>query len=232
MVVVNSRPRVWGLAVCWEQQACSLRLCPQKGDRRPTWRPLHAVLRHSRTSASVSCWFPLLQRTPARPDLHSDAWRSCQFPRSVCPDCHMSTPPVRCVRRLSCVHSPSQVHPLAVTCSFAQSGVFAGCHVCPPAVTCVSASCHVSHSPSQVSVHQLSHVCVSRLSRVHSPSQLCPRRLSHVCLLAVTYPVPPVRCVFTGCHVCPLAVTSMIPIGGSGHVISLNLPLSPHGERN
>lgn len=201
MVVVNSRPRVWGSAVCWEQRACSLRLCPQKGDRRPTWRPLHAVLRHSRTSASVSCWFPLLQRTPARPDLHSDAWRSCQFPRSVCPDCHMSTPPVRCVRRLSRVHSPSQVCPLAVTC------VSAGCHVSTPPVRCIHWLSHV-HSPSQVCL--LAVMCVRWLSRVCPPAVTCPippvRYLSTSCHMCVSVgchvSTPPVSCVSAGCHMC------------------------------
>jgi len=73
---------------------------------------------------------------------------------------------------------------------------------------CVPAGCHVSTPQS---------VCACRLSRV------CPPAVT--CVSAVTCPLPPVS-------VCLPAVGSMIPVGGSGHIISLTLPLSPHGERD
>lgn len=100
---------------------------------------------------------------------------------------------------------------------------------------CVPAGCQVS-TPQSVCACRLSRVCP--LSHVHSPSQcvpagchVCVRWLSRVCppaltcVSAVTCPLPPVS-------VCLPAVRSMIPVGSSGHIISLTLPLSPHGERD
>lgn len=85
--------------------------------------------------------------------------------------------------------------------------------------------------------HQPDLICmVTPGSRASSPS---------VCLLVVTCPLPQSACVrqLSRVHwlqvcvhqlsrVCLPAVMSMIPVGGSDHIISLNLPLSPCGERN
>ena len=100
-----------------------------------------------RTGASASCWFSSAAEDPSLTNQYSDAWWSCQFPRCVPAGCHVSTPQSVCACRLS------RVCPPAVTC------VSAGCHVC--------VRCHMSTPPSQ---------CVSAGCRVHDP---CRRLWPH-----------------------------------------------------
>ena len=115
----------------------------QKGDRWPTWRPLHAVLHHGAPALQCPAGSPPLRRTPARP--------IC----ALTPGGHASSPRV-------CLP--------AVTCPLPSQCVSAGCHVCPPALTCVSTvTCPL---PSQC-VSAGCHVCVHRLSCVCPPALTC-----------------------------------------------------------
>lgn len=139
------------------------------------------------------------------------------FPSAVSPEggslAHVEAPP-RC--------SPSRRTGASVSCWFSSAAEDTGpTNLCvdawrscqfPP---CVPAGCHVSTPQS---------VCVCRLSRVCPPALMCVSAGSHVCVCRHVS-TPPVS-------VCLPAVRPMIPVGGSGHVISLNLPLSPRGERD
>ena len=139
------------------------------------------------------------------------------FPSAVSPEggslAHVEAPP-RC--------SPSRRTGASVSCWFSSAVEDTGpTNLCvdawrscqfPP---CVPAGCHVSTPQS---------VCVCRLSRVCPPALMCVSAGSHVCVCHHVS-TPPVS-------VCLPAVRPMIPVGGSGHVISLNLPLSPRGERD
>ena len=165
------------------------------------------------------------------------------FPSAVSPEggslAHVEAPP-RC--------SPSRRTGASVSCWFSSAVedtgptnlcvdawrscqfppcVPAGCHVSTPQSVCVCRLSRVS-TGSHVCVHchvsTTQSVCVCRLSRVCPPALMCVSAGSHVCVCHHVS-TPPVS-------VCLPAVRPMIPVGGSGHVISLNLPLSPRGERD